>query len=475
MMPAFYSQTRFTQILLVCAALLASLVAGPAVVRYGALVLPVMALAGILAFLNVNLWRWLMVAVILLPVSTEIPLMGQSLTGSLEITDACVIILWGLWLAKKLVRRERLFPKDDSVVSLWGLFILAVMIGYVNGTTFHLSSRVLPDMIAHFVKWASYSGLYFLVLDEVDDRRDIRTLVQLVIAASTVGAGIALYQQYAGIGSYMAYYGGLRTSGWFGSVNGFGVFLASVLLLLLVMLSRAHLGGKRAIVYLAAVIVLFGGIVFTYSRAAWLTLAVGSLLIGASSLLRSRNSTTQKRIWPLFLIVSLIALALYALPSVSERIEQTFRQQEWSTISYFDMGGREQGWRRYLQEFSRRPLVGTGYFSYPYLGTVHWSGSHNQWLTMLVDVGLIGVIPFLGIMWQFVRRGLSVARHQVGELRAFASGFLVVLGSIGLATLSGEFLYSTRLMGLIWLLAGLVTVAGNLSQQVSPPRPEIRV
>lgn len=464
MVRVFSSERRFRQFWLVSAALLASYAGGAAVAQYGSLVLPMVALAGILAILNANLWRWLVVAVILLPVSTEIPLLGQRLTGSLEITDFCVMVMWGLWLAGKLVRRERLFPKDP-VVSLWGLVVLAGVISFINGAAFYLRSTFLPDMVLHFVKWVSYSGLYFVVLDEVDDRRDIWTLVQLLIAASTVAAGIALYQQYAGIGTYMAYYGGLRTSALFGSTNGFGIFLASVLLLLLVLLSRAHLTARRAIVYLAVVIVLFGGIVSTYSRKAWLVLAVGSLFVGASSLLRARDSTTQKRIWPLFLMISLIVFALYAFPPVARRIEETFRPQPWSTISYVDLGGREKGWRRYSQEFLQRPLVGTGYFSYVYLGTVHPSGSHNQWLTMLVDLGLMGVIPFLGIMWQFVQRGLSVARHQVGELKAFGSGFLVILGGVGLATLSGESLYGTRIMGMIWLLAGLVTVASNLPKE----------
>ena len=465
----FSSERRFRQSWLVCAALLASYAGSAAVVQYGSLVLPLVALAGILAFLNVNLWRWLMVAVILLPVSTEIPLSGQRLTGSVEITDFCVIVMWGLWLAKKLVRRERLFPRDP-VASLWGFVVLAAVVSFTNGAAFYLRSTVLRDVILHAVKWISYSVLYFLVLDEVDGRRDIWILVHLLIAASSVAAGIALYQQYAGIGSYMSYYGGLRTSGVFGSVNGFGVFLASVLLLLLVLLSRAHLSAKRTIVYLAAVIVLFGGIVSTYSRAAWLTLAVGSLLVGASSLLGGRDSTTQRRIWPLFLMISLIVFALYAFPPVVRRVEETFRPQVWSSNPYVDLGRREKAWRQYFLEFSRRPLVGTGYFSYVYLGTVHRSGSHSQWLTMLVDMGLIGVIPFLGIMWQFVRRGLSVARHQVGELKAFGSGFLVILGGIGLATQSGEFLYGGRLMGMVWLLAGLVTVAGNLPKELAPPR-----
>src|SRR3989442_14817584 len=82
-----------------------------------------------------------------------------------------------------------------------------------------------------------------------------------------------------------------------------------------------------------------------------------------------------------------------------------------------------------MQLFHQNPILGTGFNTYSYLGrTEKYRDTHNYYLKVLVETGIVGLLVFLWLLWGMFHLGFRL--FQTAEdpfLRSLGLGFAVVV------------------------------------------------
>jgi O-antigen ligase len=206
-------------------------------------------------------------------------------------------------------------------------------------------------------------------------------------------------------------------------------------------LGARHRWGSAALLYVP---VAASAIVLSGSRAGLLTAAVAVLAVTAWMRFR--------RVGALVLVVALLGAGLAVgwqnIPDTTRSRLATLQQQLAGT-----MGGRTAIWRAGAAAWLDDPVagVGTGGFAAavaPRVGTPEVA--HNTPLSVAVDVGLVGLVLFLGAFHAVLR---SVARS--GRNRRFFAWSLLLAWLFGTSSLTWEHRKTTWFV----LLAGAAVAA----------------
>jgi len=211
---------------------------------------------------------------------------------------------------------------------------------------------------------------------------------------------------------------------------------------------------RLAIYLLAALVGL--GLVFTYSRAAWLGAVVA---LAAWLVLSGRGAARRHWRWAVvgFLLSAVLAALLAWLPA---------RQRALSVVEDGDssLASRVAVWRDALGVIAERPLLGAGLDAFQEARLAHLNETsallpcrqaHNELLGLAADLGLLGAAAFLWLVAAALARGF---RHWRGEgVSAAPAGVAGLLGL--LATGAFESTLNARYLPVIaafWLMLGLL-------------------
>jgi O-antigen ligase len=167
-------------------------------------------------------------------------------------------------------------------------------------------------------------------------------------------------------------------------------------------------------------------------------------------LLTSRRLKLFPRVL-VFMALAAASLALYSqIPSGTiERLATT-----GSSITTGDLGGRVSIWREGLSRFADHPVLGLGGGSFQVANPRFRSVAHNTVLSVLSELGIIGVLIFAGVM---VITGLRALRQPPFLSGVWLTVFLT--WALGASVLTWEHRKPT------WLFLGLIVVSANLGSQ----------
>ncbi len=218
--------------------------------------------------------------------------------------------------------------------------------------------------------------------------------------------------------------------------NGFALTL---ILGVLSFAYRFRIYGARGLLLLTS-LSCAAAVYFTYTRAAWLAVALGStILLGWSA--RSTFQAIVVRLNVLAVsVLLLLALVFIAPARASHRLEDR------ATILY-----RFNLWNAGVAMAFDRPFVGYGYGTFAehagdYRGELGRFGMsaqnpqdvtvlHNTFLSIFVELGLFGLASYIALLWHVVRRA-----HEL-LLRAWGSDAIVWLAAFAaLYLLQAQFL-----------------------------------
>lgn len=191
----------------------------------------------------------------------------------------------------------------------------------------------------------------------------------------------------------------------------------------------------------------FVGIALSGTRTASIAAGIG-LLYGLATL-------TRLRLFTRFAVVVLLAAALYFLLPIVQPL--TSFQRLGTTpveLSEGDLNGRIAQWRQGLTAFVEHPVIGVGTDQYRSVNTLG-KVAHNSYLSVLVELGLIGFVLFATILWIVVRHAWHLPRWD----RNFWMTVLLVW-AIGASTLTWEHRKTTWLF-LTFAVATAAAVAGR--------------
>lgn len=303
------------------------------------------------------------------------------------------------------------------------------------------------ETVTHLTRWAQLLGLVFILWDLYTTRAALLAGLQAFILGEYVAIGSAGYNFFSGNVYYTHYqrFSPAEQS----NPDGFGIIVALGIPVAWYLASSkgttkmSHLLKLVNYVYIPAA---FLGLALSGTRTALIASIVG-MAFGLASLSRLRP-------WARVAIFLLLASAiLILLPHI-----QTLRSFQrfgttYSELTEGDLNNRTNNWAEGFDSFLEHPLIGVGanmYRSVNRLGKL----AHNSFLSVLVELGLIGFALF-GII-------LMMAAIQAFHQPKWEASFwltLLVAWAICASSLSYEFRKAT------WLFLSMVVASATLTAQ----------
>jgi O-antigen ligase len=232
-----------------------------------------------------------------------------------------------------------------------------------------------------------YLGVFGLWLAAyVGSVRRARLVLLAYLAGASLSAAVACLALIAPFPGSQAFVDGPRAQGLFKDPNVFGPFLVPAVLILMEETVAPRLLRFRLSVKLLLLSVLTTGIVFSFSRAAWLNLAVGTLVLLAVLVLRRGGARRAMTL----LVVSLVAgAALFGVVAATQSMDFLTERAAFQDYDAQRFGAQVSG----LEVAAEHPLgIGPGQFE-----RISELSAHSTYVRALAEEGVLGALAVLAL------------------------------------------------------------------------------
>lgn len=279
----------------------------------------------------------------------------------------------------------------------------------------------------------SYALLFWLAVQLLPGVPAARSVIWGLLASGYLVGVVAILQSGFGLlggGDFLGPSGVIRADVTLANPDFLGIFLG-----MLLPVAFAKVIGRRPIssrmVAANVVVILLLGLLATFTRAAWISAAIGVIVVLA---LRQGRF----HVWPLLISAVVIVGAVGVLagtaatrPSASQ--PGFLRALADRVLSIGDVGSgtaneRLVAWKDTLPLIANRPITGYGPDTfglvYPQYQSVNWHGTlfdkpHQDMLGVLASQGIVGLVAYVWILVSFVR-AFWQGRYRHGAVALFA-------------------------------------------------------
>jgi O-antigen ligase len=333
--------------------------------------------------------------------------------------------------------------------------VIATLLGaYVTLTLLGFSGVADTSKALRFSFITAYLVLFALWLTSwTTTRKRAAIIARTYVFAAVLSAVLGVLAVVAPIPgkTTLLEYGHTRAVGLFKDPNVFGAFLVPAALIVIdETLSRKLLTGRRT-TKIAMFLVLALGVVFSFSRAAWVTLAVG---IATMIVIYSLRRGGGRRAVALLAVVAFAGGAVAVAVAASGSVNFLQQRAHLQTYDSQRFGAQQAG----LKLVAQYPFgVGPGQFEL-YTGI----SAHSMYIRALAELGVLGIVVVLALMLGTLVLAL---RNAVLARESYGIGSAPLLGAwIGLIV-SG-FVVDTLHWRHLWLVAALIW-AGSVRPRVA--------
>ena len=298
---------------------------------------------------------------------------------------------------------------------------------------------------AHVLTWVQLIGFVLIVWDLYTTRAAILAGLQAFIIGEYVAVGIAVANYLSGNVFYTHHQrfspAAETNPDGFGFIVVLGVPVAWYLAASTSNTRPSHWFKLANYAYIPAA---FLGLALSGTRTA-LIAAIPGMAFGLASLTRL---TFRTRVAIFLLLTSTILVLLPHVQPMSsfQRLGTTYAE-----LTEGDLNNRTNNWREGLESFAEHPLLGVGSNMYRSVSSLG-KQAHNSFLSVLVEVGLIGFGLFTTILLLAV---IQAWGHSTWDKSFWLS--LLMVWAIGASTLTWEHRKTT------WLFLGLVIASAALT------------
>lgn len=342
------------------------------------------------------------------------------------------------------------------------LFFAAWLISFIA------SLMISDDQLTHFIEFKRQAlpVLIFPVIVWASKNRSDRRALQIAFLAGVVLVGLEILMDGVLLGP--SYSDHKRGSGPFGhGLDGSDVaggYLAQFLPFLFAGFLWERTLASRIIMLIGFCVGLLGLLV-TYSRGSWLALLI-SLLV----LLTMRN-------WKLLPIILVALLSLWGIlpESVRARLSMTEVASDRETQLDESSRGRINYWESALNIAMDHPF-GVGFnrikeYMSSYSSKRIHVDSHNTYLQIAVEMGLLGLLLFLWMLACFGWRAWKIYRTRTDPISTtWAGGAVGCLVAFLIVNMFYSNFFRDTVVGSFWVAMGLALVAHTPSNGL--PRQE---
>ena len=281
-----------------------------------------------------------------------------------------------------------------------------------------------------------------------------RVVLRAYVAAAVVSAAVAVLALFVAFPGHSIFVTGPRAQGLFKDPNVLGPFLVPAALILLEETVAPRLLRARLATKVALISILTVGILFSFSRAAWLNLVVGAFVMFCVLALR-RGGGRRAMTFPVaavsataFLFAALAVTSSFAFLSERARFQAYDSQRFGAQLSGVELA-------------TKYPLgIGPGQFE-----QVSPISAHSTYVRALAEEGMLGLLVLLAVLLLtlgFASRNAILGRdtYGIGSAALLAAWCGVLANSVFIDTLHWRH---------FWLLAALIWAGA--ARPLTPARP----
>jgi O-antigen ligase len=155
--------------------------------------------------------------------------------------------------------------------------------------------------------------------------------------------------------------------------------------------------------------------------------------------------------------------------NVVERINQTKTEEGDYDAS---LQHRLKLWEKGISLFKKNPVLGAGFNVIPILGiyvedsSIVYRDTHNVFIKIMAEQGLIGLIVLMVILWKALKNGWILYRSSnSGFLTGLGFGFTISVISLLITNIFGDRWTHLQVGAYFWIFLGLVVSALKVTQQ----------
>jgi O-antigen ligase len=365
------------------------------------------------------------------------------------VTLGMMVINTGLGVSKRKVPRLGWPEVAMGAYLLVSLVSIVVQNNDALATSYIFYDRVVAPMC-----------VYMIVRLWVPDEKDVKHLlpVALFLVVSQMAIGMLAWFYPSVLPSAWLEWAGQRTTGSLGSYGAFAAAMVFGGLALFHAASDRDTGSARKLYWFAFALAFFG-VFFSFSRGAWLA---GILVLGGLFVL-------SPKVMPRLALIALpILILLFAGPLASAR--SWAEQRLYSDRAENSALSRLPIYLASVRMAEARPVFGWGYenfnrYDFQFYGRVgdlvnadKDHSSHNFYLTLLAEQGLIGFALFMTpLVWwvvMTVKAWPDIPAHGLISRRLLVILWLFIIGYVII-----NLFQSMRVvfgLGLWWVALGLI-------------------
>ncbi len=347
--------------------------------------------------------------------------------------------------------------------------------------------------------------LFFILIQTIKTKQQVHLILKGILFSGFITALLAIYQHFTGWlvpHAFWANRNTYRVTAWYGFPNAVGLFLGPLVPLALYLLTerwkkiqetsykkQANLNHKSpnlnwlwkleignwklfvsCVLYLGILSALILAIIYAKSTGTLIGIAAGTGIL---------LLFYKKTRWPAVLLGLAGLVVLFILPANNPIKAELLAQDRSGQI-------RIQMWGETVELLSDYPITGAGLASYsekiaPYHTPVNgerieiFHHPHNIFMTMWVNVGLLGLVGFMWVLVFFYRLGVHLWKLKIGNCQPKADPpwaeklGIFLMSSMTVILVSGLVdspYIKNDLAMLFWLIVGLMVVSS--SQTVQP-------
>ena len=271
---------------------------------------------------------------------------------------------------------------------------MAILLGIMLVSTIYAVDKTLA--LTESARFITYIFMYFIIKYEFNSKKQINILLRCYIFISFILSSIGIVQHFTGFAltekfiKTNAFGTGIKIASTLFNPNAYGAYLI-LIIFPVIMLSIYEKNKNKKIGYILFSILLLTNLLMTFSRNALLGFGLGVLVLSL--------------IYSIKLIFALggFGALMFFIPSVFQRVKDvTNLSQNESRIKL---------WKTAIMMIKEHPILGVGngnfvtryneyikkYKELKYQEYKNYPG-HNSYLKVQSELGIIGIVSFLGIV-----------------------------------------------------------------------------
>jgi O-antigen ligase/Tfp pilus assembly protein PilF len=323
--------------------------------------------------------------------------------------------------------------------------------------------------------------LYYIISQSIKEQKFIDRLILIIIFAGTLMGAYGMFQ-YFGIDLefWTGNVGRGQVFGLFGNVNYFAEFMI-LPLSMTIGLAISYQKKFNRFLLIIAVIIMGTALFLTFTRGSYLAIALTIpllLLVFLRSTTEKPEKKYYKKLLLIFLLLVFIGLSLIYIPHpFNQRGTPLGQLRTRTTISSLTSGRsimrRVAIWKFTWMMIENNLLLGSGLGTYDYLSLKYQAEffarnnnrgkyphgfavqAHNEYLQMWAELGIIGLLFFLGILFFYYRNVLYYIHKTNDNQKALIISLSGGVTAILIDAIFGFPLQLTASLSLFWITISL--------------------